>query len=177
MLKILSKRERVIVTLTITVLALSVVFNLFILPALNKSQALNREIRVVKSRLIRYKMLISQKDRIQAGFANYKKLPLSAERKENEDPLVIALSELEAIASDAGVRIIDLRPQIPLNSFRNKDIIIDLRSEASIKDYLKFIYNLETSIALLKIQKFQLNAKPNTSLLEGTFSINKLSLD
>ena len=57
-----------------------------------------------------------------------------------------------------------------------KEILIDLRTEGTQEGYLKFFYNIENSLALLRIKKFRLTAKTNTQTLEGSFSISQLSL-
>lgn len=86
------------------------------------------------------------------------------------------LSELELIAQQSGVSIIDIRPQLPKETSAYKEIYIDLRAEGSMQAFLKFIYDIENSLSLLRIKKLQLIAKPNSSILEGIFSISELSV-
>jgi hypothetical protein len=40
-----------------------------------------------------------------------------------------------------------------------------------MESHLRFIYALENSLLLLRIQKFELAAKTNAQALEGTFTI------
>jgi hypothetical protein len=169
--QILNKRERVILSIAGCVLICGIIFNFFIFPVIRKNAALNKEIYVTKERLKKYMLLLKQKDYIQEKYNSLSSgqvLP-----KDTKDPLVSALSEIEAIAKQANVRILDIRPA---ELKKQKDISIDFKAEATLEDYLKFIYNTESSLSLLRIKKFQLNAKPNTLALEGSFSLIKIQL-
>jgi hypothetical protein len=95
-----------------------------------------------------------------------------------QDSLVAALSELQNLAKNAKIRIIDLRPQqvAKTNKKSGKEITIDMRAEGSMEGYLKFIYDIENSLWVLHIKKFQLLAKNNSSALEGVFTISQVSV-
>ncbi|MBM3246455.1 MAG: hypothetical protein FJZ13_03895 [Candidatus Omnitrophica bacterium] len=171
--KILSKREKIILYVAIGVIVFSLGFNFLIAPGLGRNDVLNREISMVRTKLKKYRWLLSQKDYIQNKYNKFSstlKLP-----GEQADTLTGALAELENLAKDANVRIIDLRPQPTINPSEYQEIIIDLRAEGTMEGYLKFIYNLENSLSLLKIKRFQLSAKPNNPALEGNFSISRIS--
>lgn len=170
MIKGITQREKIIFCLTIGIILFSACFNLLIAPVLKKYENLNREISLSRARLIKYLQVLSQKERIQSRITNLSStINVSGQRK---DAVVLALSELEALAKKADIRIIDIRPQASA-----KEITIDLRAEGAIDGYFKFIYDLEHSPQLFSIKRFQLNAKPNSSSLEGNFSISQLSLD
>lgn len=174
MQKILAKREKIILSITVGVIIFSIVFNFLIAPALKKAETLNKEINIIRIKLKKYMRLLSQKDYIQQKYNKFTAgLNLSSASK---DTTVSVLSVLEALAKDANIRIIDIRPQTIKNLDLYKEIIVDLRAEGSIEGYLKFIYNIENSLSLLRIKKFQLTAKPTTQALEGSFSISQLSL-
>lgn len=68
-----------------------------------------------------------------------------------------------------------MRPQSQKKTTKYKEIMVDLRTEGEMKDYMRFIYDIENSISLLRIRKIQLNAKSNTTALEGNISISQLS--
>lgn len=174
MQKILAKREKIILCITIGVVIFSIVFNFLIAPVIKKAETLNKEINIIRIKLKKYMRLLAHKDYIQEKYNKFTSgLNLSSASK---DTTVSSLSVLEALAKDANIRIIDLRPQTIKNLDLYKEIIIDLRAEGTIEGYLKFIYNIDNSLSLLRIKKFQLNAKPNTQALESNFSISQLSL-
>jgi hypothetical protein len=175
MQKILNKRERIILYLTIAITIFGVSLNFLIAPILLKNDTLNKEINVTRARLKRYLHLLSKKDEIDN---KYKKFSTQIKESATEaGTLVNALSELENLAKDSNIRILDIRPQLTKNLNLYKETLIDVRTEGTMDGYLKFIYNLENSLSLLRIRKFQLNAKPNSPALEGSFSISRLSLD
>ena len=177
MIKAITKRERIILFLTAGIMFFAICFNFLIEPVLNKNDQLNQEINMVRAKLKKYILLLAQKEYLEKRYGN--KLPagfnLSAQK---EDSLVAALSELENLAKEAGVRIIDIRPEGALKGkAAYKEALIDLRAEGRIEDYLKFIYHLQNSLSLLKIEKIQLTAKPNSEALEGSFTISQVLLD
>lgn len=173
MQRILTKRERLAFFITIGVIIFAVVFNFLLAPILTKNENLNKEINFLRTKLKKYQWLLAQKDYIQDQFSKFSK---TYKVSEEQDPLVNALSELENLAKEANIRIIDLRPQATARNVSGyKEISIDLRTEGAMENYLKFIYHLENSLSLLKINKMQLSAKANTAVLEGSFSISQLS--
>jgi hypothetical protein len=173
MQKILNKREKIVLYITVGIIIFSIAFNLFIGPALSRNETLNKEINIVRLKLNKYLNLLSQKEYIQDKYNKF-----SASLKldgSGEDTFVGALSEIEGLAKASNISILDVRPQSPKILDLYKENLIELRTEGQIEGYLKFIYNIENSLSLLKIKRFQLNAKPNTALLEGSFSISQLS--
>ena len=171
MQRILSKREKVILHLLAATLILGIAYNL-IEPLLTKYQNLNLEIKITEAKLKKYLWLLSSKDNLED---KYKALNVSGEAAKREgDTLVGLLSEIEALAKSSNIRIIDRRPQSQKGKEQEKQI--DLRAEGTMEDYLKFIYNIESSLLLLNIKRFQLSVKSNSELLDGSFSISQASL-
>lgn len=176
MQRLFTQREKTIFYLTVGIVAFSILFNFFIAPVMNKNEDLNRQINVNRSKLKRYLKLLSQKEYIQN---KYKELSTTFKISDKrEDRLVEVLSDLESLAKSANIRIVDVRPQGGLsgNTREYKEILVDLRAEGTMPDYLKFIYNLEHSLSLLRIKRLQLSSKPNSQALESIFSISQLSV-
>lgn len=173
MLRILTKREKITLYVTIGVIIFAISFNSVIAPILTKNDNLNKEIGLVREKLKKYLWLLSQKDYIQGKFSKFSStFKISNEQAESS---FSALSELETLAKNANIKIIDIRPQTSGSLQPYREINIDLRTEGMIEGYLEFIYNLENSLSLLRIKKFQLTAKPNSQTLEGSFSISQIS--
>ena len=165
---VLKKREKVILYLTIGIIFFSIAFNFIIAPVLSKYDTFNKEINLNKIRLKKYLTLLSQKDEIQNKYGRFSSnLELATGTK---DTFVVAMATLENLAKGASVRIIDIRPQA---AAKGGAVIIELRTEGKIEGYTKFIYDLETSLLLLKVKRLQLTAKPNMALLEGVFTVSQ----
>ncbi|MCK9614252.1 MAG: hypothetical protein M0R48_01965 [Candidatus Omnitrophica bacterium] len=163
---VLKKREKIILYVTIGIIFFSIAFNFLIAPVLDKYDTLNKEVNLNKTKLKKYLKLLGQKTEIQNEYNKFSSsLALPVDTK---DTLVVAMTTLENLAKGASVRIVDIRPQA---SPKDDKIIIELRMEGSIEGYSKFIYDVETSLLLLKVKRFQLAAKSNMIGLEGVFTI------
>lgn len=171
MLKVLNERERVSLYVATGVIISALCFNFIIAPIWNRNYILNKDIRISRAKLRKYLRLLSQKESIQNKYDKFSSTLKIYD--EAQDTSVAALLELENLAKDANIRILDIRPQARLNNPRDKEIIMDLRTEGLMDNYLKFIYNIENSPSLLRMKRCQLTAKPNTPNLEGIFSISQ----
>ena len=174
MQRLISKRERIILFVTVAVVFSSVVFTFLIAPLLKRADILNKEIKRTRLKLKKYAYLLSQESELKEKFEEF----ASRQHLSSESPeaAVSSLSVLEALAKEANIRIIDIRPQVPRSSQQYKETVIDLRTEGMMEGYFKFLYSIENSLTLFEIKRFQLNAKPNSQLLEGIFSISQISL-
>ncbi len=164
MIKVLNRREKFIFYATIGVIVFAFIFNFFLAPVLSRNDTLNNEIRLNREKLKNYLWLLSNKEAIQKKYAKF--FPADNLTGQEQTETTGTLSELENLAKNSGIKIIDIRPQ--------QGGKIDLRAEGSLENYMKFIYNLENSLALLRIKKFQISAKPNSSALDGNFLISQL---
>lgn len=132
---------------------------------------MNKEINTTIAKFKKYARLLSQKEYLQKKYAKFSlNLDLSGQK---EDTLINALSELENLAKASSIRILDIRPQVAKTTGLYKEAGIDLRIEGDMQGYIRFIYEVENSLSFFKVKRLQLNVKPNTSLLEGSFSISK----
>lgn len=174
MQRIFTKREKIILYLTITVIIVSLAFNFIIAPVLKRFELLNEQIEIARATLKKYILLLGKKDYIQQSYSKFSS-GLNPSDAGNYT-LVTTLQALEALAKESEIRIIDIRPQTPQNLPLYKEVIIDLRTEGSQEGYLKFFYTIENSLALLRINKFRLNSKPNSKTLEANFSISQILL-
>lgn len=175
MFKVFTKREKIILHLTICVIVFAISFNTFVNPVLTKNDTLNKEINITRTKLSKYLRLLSQKENIQSKYSSI--TSSVGIFSQQTDKSVNALAELENLAKRANIRIIDLRPQTTKSLALYKELPIDLRTEGTMENYLRFIYDMENSLLLLRIKRMQLNALPNTQTLEGNFSIAQLSID
>lgn len=172
-LKILNRREKLILGTTLAVFIFSITFNFLIAPVFSKNDLLNKEINFTRVKLKKYQRLLAQKDKIKDKYSKF--LGVNNDIKEPNDVASGILPELERLAKDANIRIIEIRPiELDKKLDRYKETVVDLRAQGGMEDYLKFIYNIERSPLLLKIKRFQLTARPSTPALEGSFSISQL---
>jgi hypothetical protein len=171
----LNKREKIIFYIATALVIFYFLFTVFIAPLINENRKLNQTISINRTKLKKYLGLLDQKDDISK---RYEKLAGSpALPSQSDDALVIFLTELEKTAKNANIKIIDIRPEgTPKITHSYKEFRVNLKSEGSSEEYLRFIYNIENLLPLARVEEFQFNAKPNTPLLEGNFSISQIAL-
>lgn len=167
MKKFLSKRENLLVFSTLAIFLFSLGLNTFIIPLMKKNDELNKRIKKNSLKLKKYAWLMSRKDSLEQGYLKLFNSNFSEPRLGSQN--LSALSEIKQLAKEANINIIDIRPQ----TGSLKEMEIELRTEGQLPDYLRFIYTVELSMNLLSIKSFQLNALPNSALLEGIFSISQ----
>lgn len=172
--KLLTTREKIIFISTIGVLIFSLVFNLFISPIVNKSEILNKDIQRTRAKLKKYRQLLSQKEQLQKMFSDF--FPSLKAASRQGDAVESTLFDLENLAKEAGIRIVNIRPNASKGSDLFQETLIDLKTEGTSDGYLKFIYNIENSPSLFKIKTLQLTSRPNAQVLEGAFLISQLSV-
>ncbi|MDO8662642.1 MAG: hypothetical protein Q7K98_05425 [Candidatus Omnitrophota bacterium] len=174
MFKTLNKREKNILLLTSAVIIFGLSLRTIIAPLLTKNEALNKEIKLTQLKLKKYLRLVNQKESLQGAYAKISanaNIPI-----EGEDVSTSILSQIENLAKNSNLNIIDIRPESQKNLSSSKESYVELRTEGDMESCLKFIYNIENSLALLEVKKSQLRAKPGSSNLEGNFLISQVSL-
>jgi len=174
MFKTLNKREKTILLLTSAVIIFGLSFKTIIAPLLTKNEALNKEIKLTQIKLKKYLRLENQKESLQGAYAK-----ISATTNimiEGEDASTSVLSQIENLAKNSNLNIVDIRPESQKNLSSSKESYVELRTEGDMESCLKFIYSIENSLALLEVKKFQLRAKPGSYNLEGNFLIAQVSL-
>jgi hypothetical protein len=172
MSRVLSSREKNIFLFTAGIIIFALGFNYFLAPLFSSNDSLNRQISAGRSKLRKYSWLIANKERIRKKYSRFS----SPSAGDSRDIEVEVFSGLEAIARESGVRIVDLRPQSgQARRGPYRENLIELRAEGSSDNYLKFLYNIENSLYLFKVKKFQLNAKSASSSLEGIFLISQFA--
>jgi DNA-directed RNA polymerase subunit F len=171
--KILTPREKIILSTTIGVIIFSVLFHFIIVPILKRVEAVNNRVFALKIKLTKYTWLLSQKETIQNKFEQ----SVSTLNLDRTNTLVNALSNIETIAKNANIRIIDIRPQASRKVRTHREVIIELKAQGASENYIKFLYDIENSLLLLRIKSLKLNAKPNTPNLEGNFLISQIVLE
>lgn len=173
----LNKRERITFLLTIAVIAFSLLYNLALTPYLKKSAILDREIAQLNNKLAKAHRLLPKKAKTEKEYALSVLSFKSEEGLSSEQMTARILVALEQLSSLAGVHIVDVKPR-PVKSFEfYSEFIIEMRFEGAIKDISKFIYEIQASKELLKIEKLAINIKSReAAVLEGFMEIRKSSI-
>lgn len=169
-----SMRERTLFIFTICIILGIGVYIFIAEPIYKKWIQLNAEFESTSTRLFKNLKLLTEKESLEKEYDKYKEHIQRAEGDEEE--MASILKDIETTAVSSGVKIISIKPK-GVKQFKNyKKFGIELTSEAKISQFLKFIYDLEASKKLLKVERLVLSLKGSQSdLLKGTFIIRKIS--
>lgn len=171
MLKVLKTREQFLLYVIFGLVSLSFVFNLIAYPLLQKNRSLDIEISKTRLKLMKCLDVLSRKDELKNISPDFSFGSTAFEQK--QDTTVAVLAELEYLSQKAAIKILDIRPQSITRASGTREVSFDLRAEGEIDSYVKFIYEIENSVFLLKLKKIMLRAKPDSSSIEGTFTITQ----
>lgn len=169
-----SKRERFLFIFTICVV-LSVGLYIFILePVYKKWAQVGVEFESANVRLFKNLKLLTDKEDIEKEYDRYKDYIQKGGPGEEEAASI--LKEIETIALNSGVKITSIKPK-GMKQFQSyRKFSVELVSEGKIGQFLKFIYDLEGSKKLLKVERLVLSLKgAQSDFLKGTLIIRKVS--
>lgn len=175
MQKVFTKREKTIFFITIGIVIFSIVFSFLLLPVFREYAQLNNEVNIVRFRLKKYLRLASRKDYLEDKQKKFAAgLNFSVD---TGDASVATLSALEELTKEANIKIIDIRPQSASGRGLSRELVIDLRTEGAMEGYLKFLYNIEHSLLLLTVKKFQMSARLQQPALQVNLSVSQAILE
>jgi hypothetical protein len=173
MTRMLNKREQIALYSTIAVVIFSIIFNFLIAPLFSRSQGLNSQIAYTRAKIRKYLRLLKNKERINAA---YNSLSASLNLPEGKQQAIVSvLGELENFAKSSGVYITDIRPDTARVSGRG-EMAVNIKAEANMQAFLKFIYSLEKSASLIRIKKLQISSRIASPLLEGSFLVTQFAI-
>jgi len=170
----LAKRERYIAYVTAVVVVFFFFSRVMLRPIINKLNDLNQEIAIQEKRLEKSLNILVQEDMINSSYKKY--VENLKQTNSDEEEFAELLSEIEKIAKKAGVFLSDMKP-LPVKKVDfYKEYVIELEAESEITFLIDFIYQLEKSPRLLKVEKFHLTPKreKEKGFLNAQMSISEI---
>ena len=176
MLNNITKREKALAIITISAVIAALAYNFLVEPLVKRWKGLADEIRGKEALLRKHSRILRGKDMIEQSHSAYIAY-FQAEKLTPEEESAIALSTIEKLARGAETRITNIKP-LTTKSFENySKSTFRISLESRIGGLTKFIYDLQSSEQLLKIERLVLRAKehePNT--IKAILNITKLSV-
>ena len=170
----LNKREQFFLYLALGLIIFALVSKFMLGPLLRLNTKLNQELKAKQLHLRRLERLAqkeSLKDEYQAFIDSLK----MAQSQESE--MAVVLSQIEGFAQEAGVNIVSLRPQETQEKKFYKRFAVELKSEGSMRQIQHFVFLIESSPLILKIDKFQLAASVvSPGLMVADISISRIAI-
>ncbi|MDD2702656.1 MAG: hypothetical protein PHC33_01440 [Candidatus Omnitrophica bacterium] len=169
-MRIISKRESIVLFITIGVVGFSIFLNSALVPVLHKNEMLNKKVALSKRKLMSYRRLLSREGKIKNEYSRF--FSGVTGLGEQGDTYVAVLYILENLAEESGIRIVDIRPRGSTGGVSfEKNTLFFMRTEGSLEGYVKFMYELENPLSLIRIKSFQLGVKPDARIFEGSFLV------
>lgn len=169
----LSKRERYILWVCVTVVLFSLLYNFVLEPAVGRWKSLGRELLAQRVKLEKNLRVIARKELARQDYERY--AANVRQKGSDEEEMASLLREVETLASASGVHITDIKPRPVKDMEFYKRFVIEVESEAGIRELTRFIYQLQKSQQLLKVQKLRISAKgERTTALKSTMLITRV---
>jgi len=168
----ISKRERILFIVTSTLVLLSLIYYFAVEPSCKEYIILGRQIKVKQAQIRSALSLIEERKILDSEFKKYAGQFIHSGSKDETD---FVLVKLEEIGETSGVYLSEVRPQGIKDSDFSKEILVGIKFKAAIRNLTAFIYKVETSPLLLRINALRLNCKDeNRSSLEGDIEIRRI---
>ena len=99
-------------------------------------------------------------------------------KESNEEEMALILNEIEVLARKNFVRIVNMKPRRVVKNDFYRTYYVDLDTEASMRNILKFIRNLKNSKLSLCVEQLTLNSRArDPSILVGKMSVSRFALN
>ncbi len=169
----LSKREKYIVYISITIIV-AVFFDRAVLhPLANRIKKLNREILLQEKRLERSLYILSQENLVVSEHKKYTQ-HVKQSRSDEEEKSEL-LSEIEKLARKSSVFLRDIKLDLTEKIGPYKQYTVAIEIESKIDYLVDFIYQVENSPRLLRVKNFYLTPKKKkSSVLKAQVTITEL---
>ena len=159
----LPKKKRHILYIAVA-LIIAVFFDRVILQtAKNRIKKLNNGIFIQEMKLQKYLHTLSQEDLVTSEYQKYTE-GISQDHSEEEEKLKL-LSEIEKIARNASLLLKDIKPGVTKKIGLYRKYTIEIEVESEINYLVDFIYQLEKTSRLLRIEDFRLQPKEKKSTI------------
>ncbi|MFC1807261.1 hypothetical protein ACFL0T_02705 [Candidatus Omnitrophota bacterium] len=157
----LSKREKAVFYAAIFFISLVAVDRLIVSPIYLKIISLNKEIKDKEVGIKRNLHFLTQKDRIKSEVSKYG--PILKKFESNEADITSILKELEKLANDASVYLVDIKPTGTKEEDGYIKHVVKLNCEAQMEQIVDFIYSAETSDTLFTVEDYKISPKSKDS--------------
>lgn len=158
MIKI-GKREKILGSIIGGFIFVFLVQKVFVSGLQAKMHNLNQQIKLQESKIIKGANIKNKKDQIIAEYKDYEEY-LNIEKLPDKEVFTKFLKEVESIAQESGISILNLAPQnTPEVALGYKKYNADLRAEAKLEQLFNFLDKIDQSTFLIRLDKLSLVPK------------------
>ncbi len=169
----LTKREKIVFYTATAVVSLTLADRLLLAPVTQKIEMQTIETRNKEADIKRMSFILAQKDRIVAESAKY--ISFLTKAKNTDEEATTILKEIEAIANNNSMYIVDLKPIGFRDAASMKKYVISIICEGQMENVFGFMYNIESSPQLLRIERCEIVPKSKeSSIASCSLMISKI---
>ncbi|MFH1856006.1 MAG: hypothetical protein ABH836_02100 [Candidatus Omnitrophota bacterium] len=169
----LSKREKIFLYAVTVFVGAALLDKAVIMPIGQKFNQLKEDILIDEKILAKNVRILEQEEivlREHKQFEDFSK-PVGSD----EEEMAKFLNNIEKFARDSSVYLVDIKPRPIVQIEFYKKYIMEIDSEAEMKGLINFLYKIENSEGLIKIEKAQFNLKKTGSpVIKGIMVISKM---
>ena len=170
----LSGREKKILYVVIALLVVLVGYHGIWTPMTHKFSELDDEIFATQMRFRKAKTLIRQKNDVVEASKKYVNLE-KMDAGTDEEEIAKLLNFVEQTARKDSTSLSDVKPQPVKSDKVTKEYAVELNAEGELTSLIEFIYELEHSEQLLKIEKVDIAPKEEKSaLLRASLTVTRI---
>lgn len=156
-----SKRERLVFYIAISFILVMLLDRLIISPIYLNLKSLDKEIAERQATLKQDLRILAQKERIKAEAGKYS--PFVNVPKSDEEVVTVLLKEIEGVAAKSAIYLVDMKPGGVKTEGSNKKYMVNVSCEGKMEQIADFMYNIESSSKLLRIERYQIAPKSKES--------------
>ena len=176
MFRNIKKREKLLAVATISVALIAVIYNFIIEPVIGRWNTIDKKITDKEIILEKYSRILRDKNTIEKLRAKYAKY-FETNKLTPEEESAAALSVIEKIARQTNVKITNIKPLSSKSYGSYNKFTFRIATEAKLDELTKFIYDLQSSDQLLKVDRMVLQAKESeASVIKAMLNVTKISV-
>ncbi len=171
----LKPRERSLATVTVVVAGICMFYRLAFVPVTDRLQGIRQELLLQRKQLAAHQRTLLQRDRVSKLYTQYAHLIQPAGLDSDEEETSKLLKEIEVLARSSGVTVVNLKPKPVETTGLVKWYQVVVETEAPLAGIVRFVYEVEQSPQLLRIERLDLKQDEKTQgPLKGSCLVSKV---
>lgn len=171
-LRPLNRRERVLATLTATVVALGGLYIYVLEPLTARWLSVRAEAREVAGEYWRLRTLMDNRDRIETTFREYSGAVKTARSIEALN--VEMLREVEQLAGRTNMRVTSIKPLSRSSAGELERVQVEMGARGTAHDFVRLLQRLQEPEHLIRVESIQLTVGQDQPPVTAVLSLSKL---
>lgn len=168
-----SKREKIVVGVTGGVLCLALFYSFGLGSFLKEWRQTGGEVVLLEAKLRRAALLARKKPKIESEFKTYAGL---LHPEESGQMRTQTLAEIEKVTREKSLKVIEMRPLPTRRQGLFQEYLVEVNMEGTMGQLVQFIYQLQGTSGLLRVERLQISAKSSQgSLLKAVMTVSRVA--